>query len=85
MRLKIGPDHFKRFEKDVAHDPEVTDIKDFINLVFPQHEKNIWEMKKDNIDLLGFIDSYFHFKEFQAKENIMEQMDSKKRQDLVDY
>jgi hypothetical protein len=42
-------------------------------------------MKKDNLDLLAFIDSYFHFKEFQAKENIMEQMDSKKRQDAVDY
>lgn len=52
---------------------------EFIDLVFPQHEKNVWEMKKDNIDLLAFIDSYFHFKEFQAKENIMEQMDSKKR------
>ena len=35
-------------------------------------------MKQDNQDLLSFIDSYFHFKEFQAKENIMEQMDSKK-------
>ena len=51
----------------------------FIKNTFPIQEKEVWSLKKDNIDLLAFIDSYFHFKEFQAKENIMEQMDSKKR------
>ena len=52
---------------------------------YPRFESEVWSMKQDNQDLLSFIDSYFHFKEFQAKENIMEQMDSKKRQDAVDY
>ena len=32
---KCGPEHFKKFTKDIDNDPEVLEIVDFIKMIFP--------------------------------------------------